>query len=80
MNQQSSVIVASLVLAFIVFITMRGELRTYLGFFFGGGTPAQAPAQAPATPPSANTPTKQSSADTTSQIAQAALEVAPFLI
>lgn len=76
MNQQSSVIVASLVLAFIVFITMRGELRTYLGFFFGGGTPAQAPA----TPPAANTPTGQSSADTTSQVAQAASYVLPFVL
>lgn len=32
---QSSVILATLALAFLVFITQRGELGTYMGFLFG---------------------------------------------
>jgi len=48
---QSNVIAAYLFIAFVVYITMRGELRTYMGFFFGGGQPAQAPNEPP---PAAN--------------------------
>lgn len=32
---QSNVILAFIALAFFIFITMRGELRTYMGFLFG---------------------------------------------
>jgi hypothetical protein len=35
-NSQSNVIFAYLLIAFIVFITVRGELPTYLGFLLGG--------------------------------------------
>lgn len=35
-GSQSNVIVAYLLIAFIVFITVRGELPTYLGFLLGG--------------------------------------------
>ena len=34
---QSNIIFAYLFLAFVVFITVRGELATYLGFFGVGG-------------------------------------------
>jgi hypothetical protein len=37
--QQSNVIFGMLLLAFIVFITVRGELQTYLTLLRGGGTP-----------------------------------------
>lgn len=36
--QQSSIIFAALLVAFIVFITQRGELPTYLTLLRGGGT------------------------------------------
>jgi hypothetical protein len=32
---QTSAIVAFLLVAFLVYITMRGQLRTYMGFLFG---------------------------------------------
>jgi hypothetical protein len=35
MDNQSNIIFAFLFVAFLVFITMRGELPTYLGFLFG---------------------------------------------
>lgn len=47
MNQQSNVIFAALFIAFLAFITMRGELRRYMGFLIGtptGGTSPAAPA------------------------------------
>lgn len=41
---QSSAIFAFLAIAFIVFVTQRGELRTYMGFLFGNvaATPSNA--------------------------------------
>lgn len=37
--KQSSVIAFALILAFVVFVTLRGELATYLGIFgLGGGS------------------------------------------
>lgn len=47
---QSNIIAAYLLIAFVIFITMRGELRTYLGFFFGGGTAPVAPGSPQSTP------------------------------
>ncbi len=35
MGNQSNVIAAYLFAAFLVFITMRGELRQYMGFILG---------------------------------------------
>jgi hypothetical protein len=35
MADQSSVIFGFLFFAFLVFVTMRGELRTYMGFLLG---------------------------------------------
>jgi len=43
---QSNIIAAYLFIAFVVFITMRGSLRTYLGFFIGGGAAPVAPGNA----------------------------------
>lgn len=45
MLSQTSIIAASLIIAFIVFITIRGELPAYLGVYTGqsavaSGTPA----------------------------------------
>lgn len=37
MNNQTSIIAASLIVAFIVFVTVRGELPGYLGVFNGQG-------------------------------------------
>lgn len=46
---QSTAILAFLGLAFLVFVTQRGELRLYMGFLIGTVQPAaQAPAQAQA--------------------------------
>jgi len=39
-TSQSNVIFASLLIAFIIFITVKGELPTYLGFLLGGSTPS----------------------------------------
>lgn len=36
---QSSAIVAFVMLAFLVFITQKGELRTYMGLLLGTTTP-----------------------------------------
>lgn len=36
---QTSIIAASLIVAYIVFITVRGELPAYLGVLTGKGTP-----------------------------------------
>lgn len=40
---QSNIIAAYLFVAFVIFITMRGELGVYLGFFIGGGAAPVAP-------------------------------------
>jgi hypothetical protein len=45
---QSAAIFAALLVAFVVFITMRGELTTYIGFFLGGGAAPQPGATAAA--------------------------------
>jgi len=37
-TSQSNVIFAYLLIAFIVFITVKGELPTYLGFLLGGSS------------------------------------------
>lgn len=44
--QQSNVIFAAILIGFILFITNKGELATYLQFLRGGG--AQTPLAAPA--------------------------------
>lgn len=72
---QSNVIFAYLAVAFVIFITMRGELRLYLGFLLA--TPAQSPS-APA--PTAATPTQTgSNASTAFDLASAASTAAEFL-
>lgn len=38
MIQQSDAIFAALIIAFLLFITSRGELPTYIGFILKGGT------------------------------------------
>lgn len=46
---QSSAIFAAIGLAFLLFITQRGELRLYMGFLLGTtAAPASAPAQSQA--------------------------------
>ena len=35
MDSQSNIIAGYLVAGFIVYITMKGELRTYMGFILG---------------------------------------------
>lgn len=57
---QSNRIFAFLALAFVIFITMRGELRTYYGFIVGCGTPAPEPA-APTGSSAAPAPTQTGS-------------------
>jgi hypothetical protein len=56
---QSNRIFAFLAAAFVIFITMRGELRTYYGFIIGCGTPA--PDQPPTQTGGAPTPTQTGS-------------------
>jgi hypothetical protein len=51
--QQSNVIFGALLIAFIVFITLRGELPTYLTILRGGG--ATATSTSSAATPSAST-------------------------
>lgn len=41
--QQSNVIFGALLIAFIMFITLRGELQTYISLLRGSGTPANQP-------------------------------------
>lgn len=41
---QSNVIFAFLAVAFVIFITMRGELRLYMGFLLGSSAGAAPPA------------------------------------
>ncbi len=65
---QSNIIAAYLFIAFVIFITMRGELRTYLGFFVGGGTPAAAPNE----PPPAINPVQSSSSRDMKEIGKSA--------
>ena len=43
MGNQSNVIFGYLLAAFIVFITLRGELPLYMGFILGGRPPGQIP-------------------------------------
>jgi hypothetical protein len=71
---QSNIIAAFLAVAFVVFITQRGELGIYLGFFFGGGSAPVAPAA------SSTTPAVQtgSNAPSNSDVASAASSVAEF--
>lgn len=38
---QSTIVFGFMLSAFVVFITMRGELRTYMGFLIGGGSAEQ---------------------------------------
>jgi Kef-type K+ transport system membrane component KefB len=47
--RQSSVIVFFLFAAFVVFITQRGELPTYLGLLIGGSGGTNLPNTAPTT-------------------------------
>lgn len=42
---QTNITVGVVIVAFIIFITVKGELPTYLGFLLGTGTGAVAPAQ-----------------------------------
>lgn len=64
---QSNRIAAALSIAFVVFITMRGELGTYLGFFFGGGNAAAAPTNNASGQPNITVqPYQQSSQNSTS--------------
>lgn len=51
---QSSAIFAFVAIAFLVFITQRGELRSYMGFFFGTTAPLSAADAAPQTQSSLN--------------------------
>lgn len=46
---QSTVIVAFLAAAFLIFITQRGSLRTYLGFLFGNVSAASNASASPNT-------------------------------
>jgi hypothetical protein len=47
---QSSAIFFFIAAAFLVFITQRGELRSYLGFLYGTDAPTNAPANSGAGP------------------------------
>lgn len=44
---QSTVITGCLALAFLIFITIKGELPIYMGFLLGSGTGASATPSAP---------------------------------
>lgn len=68
---QSSLIVFYLFAAFIVFITVRGELSTYVGFFVGGSAPA---------PQSGGNATAQNSGDALSSAQTLLLEGAQLAL
>ncbi len=70
---QSNTILAYLVLAWVVFITMRGELRIYLGFLIPTGP---APGPQPQTVPATSTADKTG----TEKAADVAMKVLPFLL
>ncbi len=48
--RQDNVIAIAVFLAFIVYITLKGELRTYMGFFAPGNAAAHVVGKLPGTP------------------------------
>lgn len=72
---QSSLIAFYLFAAFIVFVTVRGELSAYVGFFTGAGNGPSNPMTGPT---SANAPS--SASDQLSRAQQALLEGAQLAI
>jgi hypothetical protein len=68
-TQQSNAIFFFLIAAFIIFITMRGELPTYLGFLVGGSSSA----------PAATSDAGSDAANTALAVGKTALQVLPLL-
>ena len=76
---QSNIIAAYLFAAFVIYITMRGELRTYLGFFFGGGASPVA-SGSPTTAPQSSANTANSASAPGTDLAQTSLTTAVQLL
>lgn len=68
--QQSNIIFGMILVAFIVFITVRGELQTYLTFLRGGGA-------SPSTDTQGSEPAAQTSAAGSIDIISEASAIAP---
>lgn len=70
MNNQSNVIAAFLLVAFLVFITMRGELPTYIGLLLGEGSNSGGGVTASGNSPAASQGALLSNGETSQQSAQ----------